>query len=333
MQPSPSAEHFLLKSLSQGERTAFWQLWILHQNYLYHCCLTWMHGNVTDAQDALSEATLKAWDQLFLHSDKITNLKAWLKRFTHHLCMDIHRQHGRRAIGIDNFEEIAGQIEVVTFSLESPESALLGSEMETIICCAIKALPLRLRSPFSMRFEQDMSYLDIAQKLGISIDNVYKRISQARAILEPQINKYLSGEDNSAFLEILFPLIKEEKPTEVNFNKEIQQGFAVTLLTQLDAGDEALHNQGMQCFYCQSTDISKNGKKRGKQNYLCQKCDRQFIDSYSTKGYPPEVRERCLKLFANGMGCRAIGRETGVSHNTVINWIKQETTSKPSINL
>jgi DNA-directed RNA polymerase specialized sigma24 family protein len=27
-----------------------------------------------------------------------------------------------------------------------------------------------------------MSYLDIAQKLGISIDNVYKRISQARAI-------------------------------------------------------------------------------------------------------------------------------------------------------
>ncbi|WP_373872733.1 hypothetical protein [Microseira wollei] len=24
------------------------------------------------------------------------------------------------------------------------------------------------------------------------------------------------------------------------------------------------------------------------------------------------------------MGCRAIGRETGVSHNTVINWVRQE---------
>ncbi|WP_444980439.1 IS1/IS1595 family N-terminal zinc-binding domain-containing protein [Microseira wollei] len=77
----------------------------------------------------------------------------------------------------------------------------------------------------------------------------------------------------------------------------------------------------------QSTHICKNGHRRGKQNYLCQKCDRQFLDSCSPKGYPPEVRERCLKLYADGMGCRAIGRETGVSHNTVINWVKQETTS------
>jgi transposase len=36
------------------------------------------------------------------------------------------------------------------------------------------------------------------------------------------------------------------------------------------------------------------------------------------------VRERCLKLHVDGMGCRAIGRETGVSHNTVINWVRQE---------
>nr|WP_226572586.1 helix-turn-helix domain-containing protein [Microseira wollei] len=55
--------------------------------------------------------------------------------------------------------------------------------------------------------------------------------------------------------------------------------------------------------------------------------DRQFIDSYSALGYPPEVRERCLKLYADGMGCRAIGRETGVSHNTVINWVRQNATS------
>ena len=322
-----SNEQLLLKSLSQGERAAFWQLWLPYQDCLYKCCLIWMDGKVADAQDALSQATLKAWDQLFLHADKITNLKAWLKRFTHNLCVDIHREHSHMAIEIDNFEEITGQIEVVRFAVESPESALLDSEMETTIRCAINALPPQLKLPFTMHFEQDMSYLDIAQKLGISVNCVYKRISQARAILQPQINKYLSGSQDSAFLEIPLPSIKEE----TNLNKAIQQDLLPTLSTQPDASGEALPNREMHCPYCQSMHICKNGHKKGKQNYICHECDRQFVDSCSPKGYPSEMRERCLKLHIDGMGCRAVGRETGVSHNTISNWVRQETTSSTKI--
>jgi transposase-like protein len=141
------------------------------------------------------------------------------------------------------------------------------------------------------------------------------------------MNKYLLEEDDSALLEIPLPSIKKQKPTKANLNKKIQQKLAATCLTQAEASGEVLHNRGMQCLYCQSTHTCKNGNRKGKQNYVCKKCDRQFINSYSSKRYPPEVRERCLKLYADGMGYRAIGREIGVSHNTVINWVKQETTS------
>ncbi|MGB3642585.1 MAG: sigma factor-like helix-turn-helix DNA-binding protein, partial [Rivularia sp. (in: cyanobacteria)] len=202
---------------------------------------------------------------------------------------------------------------------------ILDNDLETTIRRAIDALPPKLRSPFNMHFEQYMSYLDIAQKLGISVDCVYKRISQARAILKPQINKYLSEED-STFLHIPLPSTKKEKPTKTkNPNKGIQQDLPPKLLTQSETNSKALYNQEMQCLYCQSTHISKNGHRREKQNYLCHKCDRQFVDSYSPKGYSSEVRERCLNLHINGMGCRAIGREVGVSHNTVNNWVKNAT--------
>jgi transposase-like protein len=87
------------------------------------------------------------------------------------------------------------------------------------------------------------------------------------------MNKYLLEEDDSAFLEIPLPSIKKQKPTLANLNKEIQQKLAATLLTQAKASGEALHNRGMQCLYCQSTHICKNGHKKGKQNYVCQKCD------------------------------------------------------------
>jgi transposase-like protein len=78
----------------------------------------------------------------------------------------------------------------------------------------------------------------------------------------------------------------------------------------------------MICPECQSSNLKKNGHKRGKQNYLCKNCRRQFIDSYSPLGYPDSVKKYCLHFYLEGNGFRQIERLTGVSHNTVINWVK-----------
>jgi len=74
---------------------------------------------------------------------------------------------------------------------------------------------------------------------------------------------------------------------------------------------------------CQSTNINKNGIKPGKQNHICKDCGRQFIDVYTVKGYDAEVKKKCLHLYVEGNGFRRIERLTGISHNTVINWVKQ----------
>ena len=47
----------------------------------------------------------------------------------------------------------------------------------------------------------------------------------------------------------------------------------------------------MECPECKSTNIHKNGHKKGKQNYICVNCGRQFIDNYeSCRGYAPSVK-------------------------------------------
>jgi lambda repressor-like predicted transcriptional regulator len=79
----------------------------------------------------------------------------------------------------------------------------------------------------------------------------------------------------------------------------------------------------MKCPKCESTQIGKNGHHHGKQNYICKQCGRQFVESYSARGYSHDARNICLKMRANGMGFRAIERETGISHNTIINWVRQ----------
>ncbi len=91
-------------------------------------------------------------------------------------------------------------------------------------------------------------------------------------------------------------------------------------------GDDLLHNEVMEvmkCFYCQSEQLSKNGHRHGKQRYLCKDCGKQFPETYAFRGYPNEVRQQCLDLHCRGMGFREIERQTGISHNTVIHWVKQ----------
>jgi insertion element IS1 protein InsB len=79
----------------------------------------------------------------------------------------------------------------------------------------------------------------------------------------------------------------------------------------------------MQCPKCASTHVRKNGKKAGKQNYICADCGRQFIDAYEPKGYSDELRQECLTMYVNGSGFRAIERVKKVHHTTIINWVKE----------
>jgi len=75
----------------------------------------------------------------------------------------------------------------------------------------------------------------------------------------------------------------------------------------------------MQCPECKSNNINKNGHKKGKQNYICVNCGRQFIDCYETqRGYCEDVKRECLKMYVNGMGFRGIERVKNVHHTTVL---------------
>lgn len=186
-------EESLLHQLTQGDRDAFWELWIRHRDYLACRCRVWMGGNSVDGEEALSLTMLKAWEKLPAHAAKITNVKAWLTRMTHNLCVDLHRKRKRNITGIDNFEEIAGQGSGIAVSSYSPESLMLNNELEMIIHQRINDLSPRLRHPFILRFHQNLSYPEIAQKLKISKQNVYKRIQEARQFLQQSLQRYLLG--------------------------------------------------------------------------------------------------------------------------------------------
>jgi RNA polymerase sigma factor (sigma-70 family) len=175
----------------------FWQKWQKHKNYLYYCCLKWMGGNPTDAEDALSCALLKAWQKNQQYENNISNFKGWLTKLTYHVCIDFYRERDRAFRLVENLELIPKEKILVTVE-NKPIEILETEEKEKMIRDAIEHLPTRLRQTYLLHFEQQLSHDEIAQQQEISYDNVCKRISQARKLLGETLWEYFCAERDRA---------------------------------------------------------------------------------------------------------------------------------------
>jgi len=173
--------------------STFWPLWQQYQDYLYYCCVKWT-GNVADAEDALSQAMLKAWEKISSSPVEIKNFKAWLSKLTYNICVDIHREHHRGGKQVESLDTIGFAEQEIATQEETPVLVATQQELKNFFCVAIDELPIRLQETFILYFKEELSYQEIAEKLNISYDNVRKRISQARAILKQRYHQDFLGE-------------------------------------------------------------------------------------------------------------------------------------------
>jgi transposase-like protein len=83
-----------------------------------------------------------------------------------------------------------------------------------------------------------------------------------------------------------------------------------------------------QCKRCQGERVVKNGHSRhGHQRFKCVSCGLSF-GQLDHRRVDPQRRESALKHYAEGTGLRTTERLVGVSHNSVMNWVRQEVAGK-----
>jgi RNA polymerase sigma-70 factor (ECF subfamily) len=249
MSDSQTVSASYLQGCSEDLKKGFWLQWQQYRDYLHRCCIKWMGGNPTDAEDALSRAMLKAWVKVQKYAREITNFKSWLTRLTHNLCVDIHRERDRGANRVEDIEVYAsGSEEGLVHSENTPLSAMETGEKRIVIRRAIANLPTRLRETFILHFERELSYPEIAQQQEISYQNVCKRISQARAILRLELRGYFIGEDGTDTDKSVPPTATESaigEMSEGNGGVEAGAGETVTLSVAVEevesvGGEEAI---------------------------------------------------------------------------------------------
>lgn len=169
----------------------FWVAWNSHRDYLLRLSMMWMNISRMDAEDALSDATIRAYEKYRIHVDQINNERAWFARLLHNICIDRHRSNKRRfQLGekvkeVNNIDQVS--VEVIDMT---PEAELLNSELGKKLQKAVGGLPIKLRDPLVMRLVHGDDYEHIAGVMGISNDNARKRVQQARSILRRELVEF-----------------------------------------------------------------------------------------------------------------------------------------------
>lgn len=83
------------------------------------------------------------------------------------------------------------------------------------------------------------------------------------------------------------------------------------------------------CPNCGGEEATKSGIVKGRQRYRCKACKYHYTVSRLGKKIDDYYVTKALQLYLEGLSYREIERILGVSHVSVINWVRQHKIKRP----
>lgn len=193
-------EKTMVARLIEGDKDAFCQLYCLYKERLTFFALKFLKSP-SFTEDIVQDSFAYIWQgRQFIRTDvpfsvylytivksRVFNqLRSWERQ---HLLEDHLRAHA-----IDYTEETRDEI--------------LSQEMKDVILKAYATLSPRQQEIFKLSREGNMSYKEIAEKLGISVNTVHEHITSCLNTMRRYLTKYY-GTKSDLFLLLLFFMIRK----------------------------------------------------------------------------------------------------------------------------
>jgi RNA polymerase sigma factor (sigma-70 family) len=150
----------------------------------------WLTGNVTDAEDVVQDACLRAYRAMASVRDG--NPRAWLLAIVRNAAftwLAKNRPNTLLVTSDDDVFERARTGMTDPTARATPEAALIAKADNEQLHRAIAALPVVFREVLVLRELEEMSYKDIANILSVPAGTVMSRLARARALLISNIGQ------------------------------------------------------------------------------------------------------------------------------------------------
>ena len=143
-----------------------------------------MLGDAAEAEDVAQEVFIRAWKQARNWKPGAGKFDTWMHRVALNLCYD--RLRRRREIPTEAPPE-------QTDPAPRADAAMVTAEIEERVHHAIDALPERQRTALILSHYQELSNIEAAELLGISVEAVESLLARARRTLKSTLADLAEG--------------------------------------------------------------------------------------------------------------------------------------------
>ena len=179
----PTAD--LILRFQRGQPLAFDALYDRYKNYVYRVAF-YVTRHAQEAEDATQEAFLDVLKALPNYDvEGPARFETWLYRVTVNRCrMRMRRKRLPRV----EWEEVDERLaRMPAPNVEQPESSTMRHERARTLWQAVDSLPEHYRLVLLLRYQEELSYDEIAQVLGIKLGTVKSRLYNAHDKLKTML--------------------------------------------------------------------------------------------------------------------------------------------------
>jgi RNA polymerase sigma-70 factor (ECF subfamily) len=186
--PSPAptdAIDALIQRCLAGDQQAWEEIVRQHRRKVFNIAYKFT-GKHDEAEDLTQDIFLKIFRSLATF-DRRANFQTWLVSVSRNLCIDHYRSVRKERETIDRDVD-AGELTPAS-STPSAYAELESKDRVHLLRLAMKQLPPALHDAVLFRDIQELSYQEIADKLGLPEGTVKSRINRGRTELARQIQR------------------------------------------------------------------------------------------------------------------------------------------------
>jgi RNA polymerase sigma-70 factor, ECF subfamily len=179
IEPMPESESTLIQQAQKGDHEAFASLVNEHQRYVYNLALRVVKDE-NEALDLAQETFVRAWTALPNFKGQ-SQFRTWLYRIVTNLCYNRlpNLRRSLNDLGDDMMENIPESDSI----FDNPARELENNEIKGYLHQAVEALDENYRLLISMRYQNELSYEEIASTLNLPLGTVKTGIFRAKAQL------------------------------------------------------------------------------------------------------------------------------------------------------
>ncbi|MGW6695072.1 RNA polymerase sigma factor [Rhodococcus sp. NPDC054953] len=163
----------LLAACHTGDHAAFAELTSRYRTNAWHVCLQ-ITGNIHDAEDALQDALIAAWQNLHKFRGD-ARFNTWLHRIATNAALALVRRR-KTTDTLDDSDDDGPRIDLADDNAVFDERVVLTDAVHA----ALNQLPEDFRVAIVLAEFADLPYADIAEHQQVSVATVKTRIHRAR---------------------------------------------------------------------------------------------------------------------------------------------------------